>query len=251
MNPIRLLAIKERLALLQNQRGLAWLLAYSMVLSALAVLLVSNNELSLLDNAQVVYMMVGTISVAGAVLAVILGSDAFAGERERGTLVPLLVAPITPTQLLAGKAVGLLTAWTVMYVLALPYLWAVGVGGQNLVQAIIYLGLFGSPVVLGFGYLAMSLSARTGSVMTSLLFSLIVLLLSASPLLIGPGLRNSVIGRALDAVNPLSGALNTYDAVIIDSDPFTRQLSRLALVVVWLGLTFATARWTARRPRFR
>lgn len=138
-----------------------------------------------------------------------------------------------------------------MYLLSLPYLWAVGAGGQNLGQAIFYLGLFGTPVVLGFGYLAMALSARSGSVMSSLLTSLIVLLFSASPLLIGPGLRNSAIGKALDAVNPFSGALNTYDAVIIDSDPFLSQLGRLALVLVWLGLMFGVARLSARRPAFR
>ena len=251
MNPTSLIAQKERAALLQNQRGLAWLLAFSGVLSAFALLLISNQELSLLDNAQVVYMMNGTVTAAGAVIAVILGADAFAGERERGTLVPLLTAPITTSQLLMGKALGLLNAWGVMYLLALPYLWAVGAGGQNLFQAMFYLALFGTPVVLGFGYLAMALSARSGSVMSALLTSLIVLLFSASPLLIGPGLRNSAIGKALDWVNPFSGALNTFDAVIIDSDPFNGQIPRLVLVLSWLVLMFLAAQATARRPTFR
>ncbi len=251
MNPTSLIAQKERAALLQNQRGLVWLLAFSGVLSAFALLLISNQELSLLDNAQVVYMMTGTVTAAGAVIAVILGADAFAGERERGTLVPLLTAPITAKQLLMGKALGLLNAWGVMYLLALPYLWAVGAGGQNLLQAMFYLALFGTPVVLGFGYLAMALSARSGSVMMSLLTGLIVLLFSASPLLIGPGLRNSAIGKALDWVNPFSGALNTFDAVIIDSDPFSGQISRLLLVLIWLLLMFLAARATARHPTFR
>jgi len=251
MNPTSLIAQKERAALLQNQRGLAWLLAFSGVLSAFALLLISNQELSLLDNAQVVYMMNGTVTAAGAVIAVILGADAFAGERERGTLVPLLTAPITTSQLLMGKALGLLNAWGVMYLLALPYLWAVGAGGQNLFQAMFYLALFGTPVVLGFGYLAMALSARSGSVMSALLTSLIVLLFSASPLLIGPGLRNSAIGKALDRVNPFSGALNTFDAVIIDSDPFSGQIARLVLVLSWLVIMFLAARVTARRPAFR
>ncbi|MFN2219991.1 MAG: ABC transporter permease, partial [Anaerolineae bacterium] len=218
---------------------------------AFALLLISNQELSLLDNAQVVYMLAGTVTAAGAVIAVILGADAFAGERERGTLVPLLIAPIATSELVNGKALGLVSAWGLMYLLSLPYLWAVGVGGQNLAQAIFYLALFGTPVVLGFGYLAMALSARSGSVLTSLLTSLIVLLFTTSPLLLGPGLRNSAIGRALDAVNPFSGALNTYDAVIIDSDPFPAQLPRLALVLAWLAVTFLAARRTARRPRFR
>ncbi len=251
MNASSLIAKKERNALLQNQRGLAWLLAYAGILSAFALLLISNQELSLLDNAQVVYMMAGTVTAAGALIAVIMGSDAYAGERERGTLVPLLTAPISTNELLMGKAVGLAGAWCIMYLLAIPYLWAVGAGGQNLGQAIFYLGLFGTPVVLGFGYLAMALSARSGSVMSSLLTSLIVLLFSASPLLIGPGLRNSAIGKALDAVNPFSGALNTYDAVIIDSDPFMSQLGRLVLVLIWLGLMFGVAQLSARRPAIR
>jgi len=251
MNAFTLIAKKERRALLQNQRGLAWLLAYTGILSAFALLLISNRELSLLDNAQVVYMMAGTVTAAGALIAVIMGADAYAGERERGTLVPLLTAPISTGELLMGKAAGLASAWGIMYLLAIPYLWAVGAGGQNLGQAIFYLGLFGTPVVLGFGYLAMALSARSGSVMYSLMTSLIVLLFSASPLLIGPGLRNSAIGKVLDAVNPFSGALNTYDAVIIDSDPLMSQLGRLALVLIWLGLMFAVARLSARRPVFR
>jgi len=251
MNATALIAKKERSALLQNQRGLAWLLAYAGILSAFALLLISNRELSLLDNAQVVYMMAGTVTAAGALIAVVMGADAYAGERERGTLVPLLTAPVSAAELLNGKAIGLAGAWCIMYLLSIPYLWAVGAGGQNLGQAIFYLALFGTPVVLGFGYLAMAISARSGSVMSSLLSSLIALLFSASPLLIGPGLRNSAIGKALDAVNPFSGALNTFDAVIIDSDPFTGQLGRLALVAVWVAAMFVLARLASRRPTFR
>lgn len=251
MNPVSLIMQKEHSALLQNQRGLVWLLAFSMVLSAFALLLISNQELSLLDNAQVVYMMAGTVTAAGSLIAVILGADAFAGERERGTLVPLLTAPMSTNQLLMGKVLGLSSAWGIMYVLAFPYLWAVGAGGQNLVQAMLYLALFGTPVVLGFGYLAMALSARTGSVITSILSGFIILLFSASPLLIGQGLRNSAIGKALDMVNPFSGALNTFDAVIIDSEPFLQQILRLILVLAWLLVTFVAARIAAQRPVFR
>jgi hypothetical protein len=113
-----------------------------------------------------------------AAIAGIVRADAFAGERERGTLVPLLTAPI--------------------------------------------------------------------------LTSVTVLLFCASPLLIGPWLRSSTIGKALHAVNPFSGTLNTFDAVIIDSDPFLSQLPRLALVLLgWLLATFLVARLAARRRAFR
>jgi hypothetical protein len=76
-------------------------------------------------------------------------------------------------------------------------------------------------------------------------------MLAASPLIIGPGLRGTIIGRALDAVNPFAGALNTFDSVIIDSDPFSAQTARLLLVIVWLGLCLIAARRSAAHPNFQ
>ena len=245
------IARKESAPMLRSQRGLLWLTAYSGLLSAFSLLLVSNTELSLLDNAQVVYMMAGTVLAAGSLFAAILGSDAYAGEKERGTLVPLLCAPIAPDALLAGKAMGVLAGWGVMFLAAAPYLWAVGASGQNLGAALFCLALFGTPVVLGFGYLAMALSARTGSVMTSLLSTVTLLLLAAGPLVIGPGLRGTAVGRILDAINPFAGALNTFDSVIIDSDPFSAQKTRLILVGVWLVLGLLAARRSAGHPDFQ
>jgi len=106
-------------------------------------------------------------------------------------------------------------------------------------------------VVLGFGYLAMALSARTGSVLASLLSTVTLLMLAASPLLIGPGLRGTIIGRVMDAVNPFAGALNTFDSVIIDSQPFSAQAARLLLVVAWLVLCLLAARRSAAHPNFQ
>ena len=251
MNTAWNIARKESTQMLRSQRGLLWLLTFSGLLSAFSLLLVSNTELSLLDNAQVVYMMAGMILAAGALLAAVLGSDAYAGEKERGTLVPLLCAPISPGAVRTGKAMGLLAAWGVMFMVSLPYLWAVGASGQNLGAAMAYLALVGTPVVLGFGYLAMALSARTGSVITSLLSTLTLLVLAAVPLVIGPGLRGTAIGRFLDAINPLAGALNTFDSVIIDSDPFIAQTGRLVLVAAWFLLCLAAARHSCDRPEFQ
>ena len=142
-------------------------------------------------------------------------------------------------------------AWAIMLTVAMPYLWAVGASGQNLGAAFLYLVLSGTPVVLGFGYLAMALSARMGSVMTSLLSAVTVLMLTATPLVIGPGLRGTTIGRFLDAINPFAGALNTFDSVIIDSEPFSAQTARLFLVAVWVVLCLVAARQSAAHPRYQ
>lgn len=247
MNTITLIARKEGGELLNSGRGLAWLLALSVIMSVLSLLLVSNTELSLLDNAQVVYMVMGTVTALGALLAVVLGSDAVAGERERGSLMPLLLAPVTPSQIVFGKMGGQVAGWFVMYLLSLPYVWAVGSSGQNLAQAVAYLALFGTPVVLGFGFLGIALSASLRSVRSALFTSLITLMLLASPLLLGPSLRQSSIGKLFDAVNPFSAAVNTFDSVVIDSQPLSMQMSRLAITLFWLVLTAVFAIRSVRK----
>jgi ABC-2 type transport system permease protein len=244
--PVLLIAGKESGEVLGSGRGLGWLVVLSVVLSVLALLLVGNTELSLLDNAEAVYVVMGTITALGGLLAVVLGSDGFAGERERGSLIPLLLTPVGVTDIVLGKMGAQFTAWAAAYVVALPYLWAVGGSGQNLGTAAGCIALFGTPLVLGFGFFALGLSARTGSVRTALLAALALLMLAASPLLQVPGPGHSAIGRAFAAGNPFSAALDSFDSVVVDSQPFSAQLGRLAVVLLWLLGTAWFARAGAR-----
>lgn len=130
--PAALLARREASELLLSPRGLGWLLALAGALSGFGLLLVGSTELNLLDNAQVVYDMLGIVTALGAVLAVVAGTDAIAGERERGSLLPVLLSPLSRTGLLFGRVGGQAAAWCVMLVVAVPYLGAVGSTGQNL-----------------------------------------------------------------------------------------------------------------------
>jgi ABC-2 type transport system permease protein len=246
-----IVALKEAGELLLSLRGLAWLLTLAAVLSGFSLLLVSSSELSLLDNATVVYDMAGIVTGLGALLAVVAGADAIGGERERGSLVPLLVAPLPRGALLLGKLAGLATAWIAAYVLSLPYLWAVGSTGQNLADAVLSLPVFGTPLVLGFAFLALALGARLRSTRTALLTGLILLVLAAAPVAIGPGLRQTAVGRLFDALNPLSHALNAYDAIIIDSQNLASQGVHLTALAVWFGATLWFAAGSLKRGAYQ
>lgn len=244
-----LVARKEAGELLLSPRGLGWLLAVAGALSGFALLLIGSKELSLLDNAQVVYDMLGIVTALGALLAVAAGTDAIAGERERGSLLPLLLAPVSWGGLLLGKIGGQAVAWAAMLAVAVPYLWAIGSTGQNLLGGGMALLLLGTPVVLGFGFLALGLGARLGSARGTLMLCLVALLLSASPLLLGPSLRQSALGMAFDAVNPFSAALNAYDAVVIDSQGALAQSLHGLVALLWLGGTAAFAAAGVRQLR--
>ncbi len=247
MNAAALLARKEAGEILLNLRGLTWLLTVSIVLSSFALLLVSNTELSLLDNAQVVYDMAAIVTALGGLLALVVGTDALAGERERGSLMPLLLAPVPRSGILFGKLGGVAIAWAVMYAISLPYLWAVGSTGQNMIDGMLVLAVLGTPVVLGFGFLGLGLGCWVPSVRGALLTGLVFLILSASPLLLGPSLRQSAVGRMFDAINPFSAAVNAYDAVIIDSQSLALQGGHFLVAYAWLIVAVWFAHFGFRR----
>jgi ABC-type transport system involved in multi-copper enzyme maturation permease subunit len=228
-------------------RGPVFLATATLVLSAFAVLLVSNTELSLLDNAQAVYMMAGIVITLAALVAVIRGCDGFAGERERETLEPLLLAPITGHRLAVAKLCGLLLSWSILFILALPYLWAVGSAGQNLLPATQYLFLTGTLMVLLFGGVALTLSAKMKSFKGVLSLGLTMLLLLASPVVLGPSLRQSAVGRLLDLINPMAGALNILDSVIIDSQGLAWQGTRLTIMICYALAVLWSLRAATRR----
>ncbi|MBU6498656.1 MAG: ABC transporter permease subunit [Rhodospirillales bacterium] len=246
LHPALRIARKEAGELVLGLRGQLWLAVTTAVLSGFSLLLVGSIELSLLDNAQVVYDMAGLVTALGALLALISGIDAIGGERERGSLLPLLLAPVRRDSILAGKLGGPVAAWGVMLALAAPYFWAVGSTGQNMLAGMAALLALGTPVVLGFGFLGVALGARMQSARTALSVALTGLVLSASPVLLGPSLRQSAIGRVFDAVNPFSAALNGFDAVIIDSQGAIAQAGHAAVATAWLAIT---AWWAAAAIR--
>lgn len=248
MNSATAIACHEGGEMLASPRGLAWLLAAAGVLSSFALLLIGGTELGLLDNAQVVCGMAGLAIALGAVLAAVMGVDAMAGERERGALLPLLATAAPRRSILLGKLGGQALAWTAMVVLAAPYLWAVGSTGQSLGVALLGLVLFGTPVALAAGAGAMALGVLLHSARAALVTSLITLLLGASPLLLGPSLRQSALGRGFDAVNPFSGAVNALDAMVVDGEGLVAQGWNLALVLAWLVIAYAAALGSLR-PR--
>ena len=233
-----LIGRKEAGDLLLSLRGLGWLILVSAALSSFALLLVSNTELSLLDNAQVVYDMTCIVTALGSLLALVVGLDTIGGERGRGSLLALLLAPLSRAELLFGKLIGIALSWLVMALLAVPYVWAVGSTGQNLGASLILLGLFGTPVVLGFGFLGMALGAWLKETRSGQICGLVVLVTTTSPLVLGPGLRQSRVGQILNSINPFASAANAFDAGIINSIAPWSMSGYMTTVAAWFVLTF-------------
>lgn len=214
-------------------RGAALYLVDCGILSVFSILLLSDTELSLLDNAQAVYMMTAIVMALALLIAVISGCDGFAGERERETLETLLIAPVSGVNVGMAKLAGTFFSWCIVFAISVPYLWVLGSAGQNLWPAFIYLFCTGSLLVLIFGGITLGLSARVRTVKGALTIGLILFLLSGSPIIIGPSLRQSAVGRFIDWVNPFGNALNMMDSVVVDSQNFLVQLPHIAILIFY------------------
>lgn len=229
---------KEGLEDLCAVRSAGLLVVAGVVLSAFSILCVANTELSLLDNAQAVYLMTSIVLALASLVAIVRASDGFAGERERETLEILMLTPTTGPQLAAAKLFGILVIWGILFVIAAPYLWAVGQNSGNFLPALRYLWVTGTLLVITLSSLALALSAQVKSFRSVLSVGLTIVLLLASPVLLGPSLRQNAAGQVMDIINPFANAVNILDSVVIDAQGVSFQGIRLAAMLGWslLGL---------------
>ena len=92
-----------------------WLVAYAVLLGALGLAATttgidSASGLVLQAFGRTTATLMNLCLLLAPLVAVLMGAAAIAGERERGTLEHLLAQPLSRTQLLLGKHLGLLIA---------------------------------------------------------------------------------------------------------------------------------------------
>jgi ABC-type transport system involved in multi-copper enzyme maturation permease subunit len=211
-------------------KGFLWYILTSMILSVLSYLFLTNSELSLLDQGQMLYMIMNFITALGVLMGLVFGADAFAGEIERGTLEALFLSPVTKVEIATGKLGAALANWGILFIISLPYLFVVGKGGQNLLIGIAYLAFLGTFLVITFSAFSMGLSSRIKSVKNSLIISFFIFLLAGSPIFLAAAQRGTWFGKIIDFINPFASAINTFDSVVIDSQGFGYQAGRIAII---------------------
>ena len=161
-------------------KGAVWIIACSLVFSGVSYLLLTDKELSLLDQGEMLFMLTEVIIVLGLILSTVMASTIVSGEREAGTLETLLLTPVSPLQITSEKLVSIITMWLILYLISIPYIVVVASGTGLTASAIIYTGLYGSVLVLGISLLSVTISAVSNS-KTSLLTSLTLVLVLLAP----------------------------------------------------------------------
>ena len=213
-------------------RALGLLLAYSLLLSAMTYLTATNSLLNFLEQRESVNLTLQIGVAVGALLVLLTTADAISGERERGTLESLLLAPVTRVDLVAGKGLAALSVWAAAFAVAIPYVWflahGVGIVGVALAGGFIV----GSLLALFLAGLGLLISSLSRSNRISLSVSVFVLLALFAPTQLPAGAQQGWVGDLFIRIDPFSSSLHYLGKVVVDGHGADQAASWLLSPVI-------------------
>src|SRR5574341_517744 len=162
-------------------KALYLILMYALLLGVYAFVMASNAEVLLLPTREMVVEMVKVSIAVGLFICLIIGADAFSGERDRGTLEGLLLSPASRRQVVLGRVLAATSPWPVAVALAIPYWVLLADSPKMLGQALLWGPLLGSILAPSIAGLAVWVSMWCNSSRTSMLVSLGLFLVMLLP----------------------------------------------------------------------
>jgi ABC-2 type transport system permease protein len=218
-------------------RGGAWVVAAALIFSLVAYLLLTDKELSLLDQGEMLFTLAEVIVALAIVMSAANASSSISSEIESGTFESLLLTPVSHRQIAVQKLLSVLSIWAMLYVVSIPYLIVLASGTNLGLSAVLYVGLYGTILVIGVSMLSIALSARLKSSKNSIMTALmIVLILLAPSLFFATSLKKTDFGLTLENINPVSQAVNSLDSVLVDNEQaLWQQIDHIWPVLVFVA----------------
>ncbi len=218
--------------MLYTWKGSLWLLISSLIFSFTSYLLLTDRELSLLDQTEMLWLLSKVIIGVGLLVAVIDASSAITSEFEKETAEGLFLAPLTVRGFVLGKFMASMALWLAVFVVALPYMIVTSAGTHLAPFFIGYVFLFGTACISGFVLVCYGLSFLFRSSRNVLTTSLVFSLALAIPATFGTTLKGSTLASLLSRINPLDNAFASLDNVLVDYHTALAQNSQHILPVV-------------------
>jgi ABC-2 type transport system permease protein len=155
-----------------------------------------------------------------------VSADAISGERERGTLEILLLAPVSRRSIVIGKLVGAQALWLATFAVSVPYVLVLGNGVRQVGPALLVGLLTGALLAFGLSSLGLLISALSRSNKISLSVSLFVLLALYTPTQL-PALPQGWFGLLLGRLDPVAAGMRYIDVVLVTGHSPTAELGWL------------------------
>jgi ABC-2 type transport system permease protein len=209
-------------------RGLILGFAFSLLLSVIAYLVATNQALNFLEQREAVSLTLQVAIAVGGLLGLLAAADAFSGERERGTLEGLLLAPVSRLQITSGKLLAALSLWLAAFAISAPYAWFLGRGVGVVAEAVATGLVVGTLLAVFLASLGILVSLFAGSNRVSLSVGLFVLLALFAPGQFPSAAQKGWFGDFLLRVNPLTAGEHYVGKILVDGHGWSEDVSWLA-----------------------
>ncbi len=201
---------------LYTWKGLVWLVIASILFSFTSYLLLTNKELSLLDQAELLWLLSKIILVVALLIVTIDASMVIATEFEKETAESLFLAPLSIRDFILGKFLASFTLWLALFIVAVPYMLATSAGSHLAPAFLGYVLLLGSLGVIGFIFFIFALSLLYRSSKSTLTTSLMLLLAFTAPALFSSTLKTATVATTISKINPIDNIFSSLDNVLVD-----------------------------------
>jgi ABC-2 type transport system permease protein len=239
---------KELIDLWQNGRAMTFLILLSILLGVTSFLLATNSELKLLPPREMVFMILQISMSISLFICMLIAADSISGERERATLEGLLLVPTGRRHLVLGKFLAALSIWPAAFLIAAAHLVILSPNILILSQGLLWGGLLGSLLVVGFTAFGLLVSLATDSNRTSLFVTLFVAVLFLIPTQFPGTAQTGFMGKLVKRINPMESVNQFLEKILVNNRTFEEMASWLAAPIV-LALVAGVVLFLFAAPR--
>ena len=226
------------------------LILFSALMSVTAVMQQIESGVSTIPPAELVFMLAQSVITFGLLIGLIVGADSISGERERGTLETLLLAPSSRRQIVLGKFLAAMSPWPVAFVISIPYLVVLAQGDDVLLPALSLTAIAGTLLALAFAALGVLVSIWSNSNPVSLFVSLLIYVLFLIPTLWSGFAQKGDLGYLIQKLNPMQGASAFLEKVLVNNRSMEEVMSYF-LVTILSAVVVPVVLFVYAAPRLR
>ncbi|MCX5642421.1 MAG: hypothetical protein NTY10_04230 [Candidatus Omnitrophica bacterium] len=249
---IKFIWLKEVREELYTWKSTVWLLVASLLFSFTSYLLLTNKELSLLDQTELLWLLSKIIIGVGLLIVTIDASSTLAGEFEKDTAESLFLAPITPYEVVWGKIFYVVTLWLFVFLVSAPYILVTSASTHLTGAFLSYALLLGTLAVFGFSMLISAISLLFRSSKNTLSTALIILLALAVPALFSSTLKTNSVAELFGKINPIEAIFASLDNVLVDYHMrLPQNMQYLIPLLVFCAVAFAVLMISIRQFKRR
>lgn len=240
------LVLRRELAdLWLSGRMLVLVVLFTVLMSATSVMRELESQLNIIPPAEMVFLTLLSAISFGVLLSLVVGADSVSGDRERGTLEPMLLSPAGRRQIVFAKFIAALSPWPVALVLALPYVVVLGKGDEMLGPGLLWTAALGTLLAMAFASFGILVSLWSRSNRTSLFVCLLVYLMFLIPTQFPGQAQKGGLGYALQQVDPMQATSEFLEKFIVNnrapSERYSYLISTIGSAAFFVTLLFAYA----------